>query len=94
MKTYGDGVISELPEGTVRPITPAEDLNTERRVNRDATIEIDLADLCPRSPWINFRAPTPRSRNDHGDIQLTESEQRVQMVLRSRKGGRTPAPAT
>jgi hypothetical protein len=49
---YGDGVINEHPPGVVCLITPVEN---PRRGYWHPTIEIDLADLCRRFPWINFQ---------------------------------------
>ena len=47
---YGDGVISDFPEGTICQIAPVE----SRRYWHN-TIEINLADLYQRAPWISFQ---------------------------------------
>ena len=55
IEVYGDGVISDFPEGTVCLIAPVEDLAPSDGVIGTTTIEINLADLCRRAPWINFQ---------------------------------------
>ena len=49
---YGDGVMGDHPPGTVCQIAPVEESGT-RWGYRHETIEIDLVDLCQRSPWVS-----------------------------------------